>query len=51
MFVKPSNSGSSVGIKKVKNMEELEEAIQYVAKFDRKILVEQGIVGKEGNTF
>lgn len=47
MFVKPSNSGSSVGIKKVKNIEELEEAIQYAAKFDHKILVEQGIIGKE----
>lgn len=47
MFVKPSNSGSSVGIKKVKNIEELEEAIKYAAKFDHKILVEQGIIGKE----
>lgn len=47
MFVKPSNSGSSVGINKAHNMEELKKAIEYAAKFDKKILIEQGIVGKE----
>ena len=47
MFVKPANSGSSVGVKKVKNIEELEMAIQYASEYDRKILVEQGIDGKE----
>lgn len=47
MFVKPSNNGSSVGINKAKNKKELEEAIKYAAKFDRKILVEQGIDGQE----
>ncbi len=47
MFVKPSNSGSSVGVKKAMNQKELEEAIQYAAKFDTKILVEQGILGRE----
>ena len=47
MFVKPSNSGSSVGINKVKNIEELKEAIEYAAKFDKKILVEEGILGRE----
>ncbi len=40
MFVKPSNSGSSVGVNKAKNKEELGE-------FDHKILIEEGIVGKE----
>ncbi len=47
MFVKPSNSGSSVGITKAKNIEELKQAIEYAAKFDTKILVEEGIKGKE----
>lgn len=47
MFVKPSNSGSSVGVKKAKNKEELEDAIKNAAKFDNKILVEQGIDGRE----
>ena len=47
VFVKPSNSGSSVGINKAKNLEELEKAIEYAGKFDNKILIEQGINGKE----
>lgn len=47
MFVKPSNSGSSVGVKKATNKNELQEAIQYAAKFDTKILVEQEILGRE----
>lgn len=47
MFVKPSNSGSSVGVKKAENVEELEKAIEYAGLYDDKILVEQGIDGKE----
>jgi len=47
MFIKPSNSGSSVGINKANNLEELKSAIEYAAKFDKKILIEQGLVGKE----
>ena len=47
MFVKPSNSGSSVGVKKAKNQEELRMAIEYAGQFDDKILIEQGIDGKE----
>ena len=47
MFVKPSNSGSSVGVKKVENLEELKEAIEYAATFDKKVLVEQGVNGRE----
>lgn len=47
MFVKPSNSGSSVGINKVTNTEELKAAIEYAGQYDNKILVEQGIVGRE----
>lgn len=47
MFVKPSNSGSSVGINKAKNIQELKSAIQFAGKFDKKILIEEGIVGRE----
>lgn len=47
MFVKPSNSGSSVGISKVNNEKELEEAILEAAKYDKKILIEEGIDGRE----
>lgn len=47
MFVKPSNSGSSVGIKKANNIEELEEYIEYASKFDRKILIEENLIGRE----
>lgn len=47
MFIKPSNSGSSVGISKASDKKELEEAIVEAAKYDRKILVEQGIKGRE----
>lgn len=47
MFVKPSNSGSSVGVNKASSKEELKKAICEAEKYDRKILIEQGIVGKE----
>ena len=47
MFIKPSNSGSSVGINKANNIEELKAAIEYAAIFDKKILIEEGLVGKE----
>ena len=47
MFVKPSNSGSSVGVKKATNNGELKMAIENAAQFDNKILVEQGIEWKE----
>ena len=47
MFVKPSNSGSSVGVKKATNTEELKNAIQYAEQYDTKILVEQGIDAQE----
>ena len=47
VFVKPSNSGSSIGISKANNEEELKKAIVEASRFDRKILIEEGIVGKE----
>lgn len=47
VFVKPSKAGSSVGISKVNCEEELDEAILKASKEDIKIVVEQGVVGKE----
>lgn len=47
VFVKPSNSGSSVGINKSKNKQELIKNIEIAAKYDEKILIEQEIFGKE----
>ena len=47
VFVKPANLGSSVGISKAKNCEELVAALDLAAQFDRKILVERGIKGRE----
>lgn len=47
MFVKPSNSGSSVGISKVTNGEELKKAIKYAAKYDVKVLIEEELKGRE----
>jgi D-alanine-D-alanine ligase len=43
LFVKPSNTGSSVGVTKVKQPEELKKAIQIAFKYDTKIVIEQGI--------
>ena len=47
MFIKPSNSGSSVGIMKANNLVELKEAIVYAGNYDEKIIIEQGIDGRE----
>jgi D-alanine-D-alanine ligase len=47
MFVKPANLGSSVGISKVKNESELRTALRDAAQYDRKIVVERGITGRE----
>ena len=47
MFVKPSNSGSSVGVKKATNAEELKLAIENAGQYDDKILVEQGVEARE----
>jgi D-alanine-D-alanine ligase len=47
MFVKPANLGSSVGISKAHNRAELEAAVRLAAEYDRKIIVERGIQGRE----
>jgi D-alanine-D-alanine ligase len=45
LFVKPANLGSSVGISKVHARSELAAAINLAARFDRKLIVEQGVGG------
>jgi D-alanine-D-alanine ligase len=47
VFVKPANLGSSVGISKVHDRKELGPAIEEAAKFDRKIVIEEGVGGKK----
>src|SRR5271155_4000176 len=47
VFVKPANLGSSVGISKAHDRGELGPAIEEAAKFDRKIVIEQGVGGKK----
>lgn len=47
VFVKPANMGSSVGISKVKGPEELKVALREAAKYDKKILIESTILGRE----
>ena len=43
MFVKPSNLGSSIGISKVKNRDELTVAIDIATRFDERVIVECGL--------
>ncbi len=47
VFVKPSNSGSSVGVHKAKNAQELEKALLDASNYDAKILLEEEIIGRE----
>jgi D-alanine-D-alanine ligase len=47
VFVKPANLGSSVGISKVRDPKQLAPAIDEAAKFDRKIVIEEGVGGKK----
>jgi D-alanine-D-alanine ligase len=47
VFVKPANLGSSVGISKARERKELAPAMEEAAKFDRKIVIEQGVGGKK----
>jgi D-alanine-D-alanine ligase len=47
MFVKPANLGSSVGISKAHDEAELKAAVALAAQYDRKVIVERGIIGRE----
>lgn len=46
-FVKPANLGSSVGVSKADDVDSLVSAIGLAAEYDRKIIVEEGIDGRE----
>ena len=47
LFVKPANLGSSVGISKVTNEDELGRALREAFRYDNKVLLEEGINGRE----
>lgn len=47
LFVKPANQGSSVGVSKVTSRDEFEAALDTAFNYDNKILIEQGIDGRE----
>jgi D-alanine-D-alanine ligase len=47
MFTKPANLGSSVGISKCNDRAALDEGLQQAARYDRRLVVEQGINGRE----
>jgi D-alanine-D-alanine ligase len=47
VFVKPANMGSSVGVSKAHERSELSPALDLAARYDRKVLVEQGIEARE----
>ena len=47
MIVKPSNEGSSIGILKVYNLNDLEKSIQELFKYYEKLVIEEYILGRE----
>ncbi|HIC89145.1 MAG TPA: D-alanine--D-alanine ligase [Anaerolineae bacterium] len=47
MFVKPANLGSSVGVSKARNRQELIAGLDDAARYDRKLIIEQGIDARE----
>lgn len=47
VFIKPSNQGSSVGVFKVHNNEQLIDYLEEAFKYDRKVLIEEVIIGRE----
>jgi len=46
-FVKPANGGSSLGVSKARSSEDLGAAITEAGRYDRKVLIEEGIIGRE----
>ena len=47
MFSKPANLGSSVGVRKIHNEKEFDDALRDSARYDRKVLIEKGIDARE----
>lgn len=47
LFIKPCNSGSSIGITKVKSFAELHDAVNFAFKYDQRVLIESGLSVRE----
>lgn len=47
LFIKPANQGSSVGVSKVRNQDEFNQAVALAFDYDHKVLIESAIVGRE----
>lgn len=47
VFVKPANLGSSIGVSRARNKREFQKAVKEAFRYDKKILVEETIVGRE----
>ena len=47
LFTKPANAGSSVGVRKVSRLADLDAAIRHAFQFDEKVLVETGVTARE----
>lgn len=47
VFIKPANTGSSVGISRVNNYQALAQALELAAKYDHRILIEEAVFGRE----
>lgn len=47
LFIKPANLGSSVGVSKVTNDAEYVKAVAYAFQYDRKVIIEEAIIGRE----
>ena len=47
VFIKPANSGSSVGVSKARDESELKNALEKALQFDNKVLIEEAVVGRE----
>ena len=50
VFVKPSNAGSSLGVSKVEDINDMGKALALAGSFDRRILIEEAIIGREIET-
>ncbi len=47
VFIKPCNAGSSIGVSKAKNTDEMKEGLRKAFEYDRKVLIEEEITGRE----
>ncbi len=47
LFVKPARGGSSLGISRVQSREGMQAALSHAMAYDRKVLIEQGVTGRE----